>query len=240
MEEIGRNIIRLESVDSTNNYTANRVRANDLRHGAVILAVEQTGGRGQMGASWQSDSGMNLTFSVFLDNVNLSPDRQFFLTKIVSLSIVDFLARYGVEAKVKWPNDIYVGNLKIAGVLIENFLMGQNVNKSILGIGLNVNQKVFSGLNATSLKLETGTHYSIDELLFSFIGQFNEYLNSKDDQDIHDQYLRKLYRYEEQHQYEDANGTFVGTISGIDSLGKLIVEREGFASTYSLKEIKFL
>lgn len=243
MEEIGRSIIRLESVDSTNNYTANRARENDLRHGAVILAVEQTAGKGQMGAHWQSDAGANLTFSVFLDNVNLSVQRQFLLTKIVSLSLVDLLDKFGVPAKIKWPNDIYVNDRKIAGVLIENVIQGKTITRSIIGIGLNVNQMEFGPLNATSLSLEKNMHFSIDDVLFSFISVFNNRLKQMDANSIHDDYHNLLYWLDEIHRFEDGQGEFEGTIKGITDLGLLIVDsglREPQPSEYHLKEIKFL
>lgn len=240
MEEIGRNIIRLESVDSTNNYTANRVRAGELRHGAVILAVEQTQGRGQMGAVWLTEPGMNLTFSVYLDNVNLSVERQFILTKIVSLSLVDFLNGRGVAAKIKWPNDIYVGKKKIAGVLIENMLKGSLIKKSIIGIGLNTNQKEFGDLSATSLRLQTGDHCSNDEALFSLIERLNKYLQRIDDSGLNREYLDHLFRMGEPASFEDDNGVFEGTIIGVDTDGKLCLDRDSSVKKYSLKEIKFI
>ena len=140
MEQIGRKIVRLESVDSTNNYTANLIKSGELVHGSVIMAVEQTNGRGQMGAEWLVKPGENLTFSIFLDNVNLSVDNQFFLTRLVSVSLIDFLANFNIPAMIKWPNDLFVNDKKIAGVLIENNVSGSFIQKSIIGIGLNVNE----------------------------------------------------------------------------------------------------
>ncbi|MCR9173895.1 MAG: biotin--[acetyl-CoA-carboxylase] ligase [bacterium] len=225
MEEIGRSIIRLESADSTNNYTANRARENDLRHGAVILAVEQTRGKGQMGAHWQSNAGENLTFSVFLNNVNLSVQRQFLLTKIVSLSLVDLLSKFGVSAEIKWPNDIYVADKKIAGALIENVIHGKTITKSIIGIGLNINQRDFGALSATSLSLEKEMHYSLDDVLFSFVAAFNNRLKMMESRTIHDDYHHLLYRLDEKHRFEDSEGVFEGVIKGTTDSGLLIVNR---------------
>ncbi len=240
MQEIGRSIIRLESVDSTNNYTANRARNNDLRHGAVILAVEQTAGKGQMGAHWQSDAGLNLTFSVFLNNVNLSVERQFLLTKIVSLSLVDLLSNFGVSAKIKWPNDIYVNDRKIAGVLIENVIQGKTITRSIIGIGLNVNQQDFGALPATSLSLEKQMHFSLDDVLFSFIAAFNNRLKELESNSLHKAYHQLLYWLNERHQFRDLHDAFEGVILGVHENGKLLVSREGKEQEFSLKEIKFL
>lgn len=240
MKEIGRNIIRLESVDSTNNYTANRARMDDLPHGAVILAVEQTGGKGQMGAKWTSQPGMNLTFSVFLDNVNLSVERQFILTKIVSLSLVDLLTDLGMPAKIKWPNDIYVNDSKIAGVLIENSLQGNQIKRSIVGIGLNVNQREFGELNATSVFLEKQMPVSNDELLFSFISKMNKQIHRENDSNLHEDYMNSLFWWNEIHKFEDKNGTFEGKIIDVAADGKLIVERGEVQQQYDLKELKFI
>lgn len=240
MEEIGRNIIRLESVDSTNNYTANRARANDLRHGSVILAVDQTGGRGQMGTAWTSEAGKNLTFSVFLEGVNVSVERQFILTKIVSLSLVNLLKQYGLKARIKWPNDIYVNDQKIAGVLIENFLQGSYIHRSIVGVGLNVNQDDFGVLQATSLKLERGVFFPLDDVLFSYVARFNEELKRMHSDEIHAAYLNDLYWLEEKRTFRDASGEFEGTIKGVEPNGQLIIEQNGEMKSYTLKEVQFM
>lgn len=239
MEEIGRNIIRLESVDSTNNYTANRARLGELRHGAVIMAVEQTGGRGQMGTQWNSESGKNLTFSVLLERVNLSVERQFILTKIVSLSLVALLENYGIDAHIKWPNDIYVGDLKIAGVLIENSLQGNSIKRSVIGIGLNVNQSDFGDLKATSFGLEMNRNFAIDEVLFSFIARFNDVAN-REEAYVHEEYHKKLYWLNESRTYEDATGRFVGQLKGVNDSGALQVQKDASVRSFQLKEIVFI
>lgn len=239
MEEIGRNIIRLESVDSTNNYTANQARLGELRHGAVIMAVEQTGGRGQMGTQWNSESGQNLTFSVLLERVNLSVERQFILTKIVSLSLVALLEEFGIDARIKWPNDIYVGDSKISGALIENNIQGNSIKRSIVGIGLNVNQSNFGTLKATSFALLKKRVFSIDELLFSFIARFNEMMHH-DESLLDAEYLKKMYWLNESRSFEDAEGQFVGEIKGVNELGELLVQKGTEIQSYRLKEIVFI
>lgn len=260
MQEIGRSIIRLESVDSTNNYTANCARENKLRHGAVIMAVEQTAGKGQMGAHWQSDAGANLTFSVFLNNVNLSVERQFLLTKIVSLSLIDLLRGYGISAHIKWPNDIYVRDRKIAGVLIENSLQGKKVSRSIVGIGLNVNQTDFGNLSATSFFREKQMPFSVDDVLFSFVAAFNKRLKQWPREILDDAYHNNLRWLNEPHEFEDTEGRFTGTILGVTTSGHLKVMKTQETETppyatnncgndstptdglryYSLKEIRFI
>ena len=154
--QIGQKIIHLESVDSTNNYVANLIKRSEITHGTVIMADEQFAGKGQRGAEWYVKPGENLTFSFFLENVNLSVSQQFYLTQVVSLSLVDVLTTLKLTAQIKWPNDIYIKDRKIAGVLIQNQVSNGMVNTAIIGIGLNVNQQSFEGFSATSLISEEG------------------------------------------------------------------------------------
>jgi BirA family biotin operon repressor/biotin-[acetyl-CoA-carboxylase] ligase len=240
MKQIGRKITRLESIDSTNNYTANLIKNGDLVHGSVILAVEQTNGRGQMGAEWHSMPGENLTMSLFLDDVNLSVEDQYFLTRFTALSIIDFLRKIGIHAQIKWPNDIYVGRNKIAGILIENVLSKSTIKKSIVGIGLNVNQEQKLCANATSLKVITGSHHSLDEVLFSLIGCFNARISGglKTNQMEFD-YLDHLYLLNQEATFSDKDGEFEGTITGVHPSGKLCVLKNGYSVLFGLKEIVF-
>jgi len=241
MKQIGRKIIRLESVDSTNNYAANLIKKGELEHGAVIMAVEQTGGRGQIGSEWLVKPGENLTISIFLDEVNLSVDNQFFLTRLASLSIVDFLAKINIQGTIKWPNDIYVNGKKIAGILIENNLSGTTIRKSVIGIGLNVNQKDFGELNASSLILETQQYRSIEEVVFSLIKCFNERMaNGLTSGRLEYDYLEHMHLLNVKSTFKDKDGVFNGTIIGVEPTGHLKVERKDEIRMYSLKEIIFL
>lgn len=241
---IGQKIIHLNSVDSTSNYIANLVKRGEITHGAVILADDQYAGKGQRGSDWVVKPGENLTFSFYLSSVNLSVDDQFRLTQMVALSITDFLATYEVEAKIKWPNDIYCNGKKIAGVLIENQLSGSLVKSSIVGVGLNVNQLDFSGFTATSIALETGQPEVVKDALFRFIYAFNErwnryFPNSMDA--LQESYMSKLYRLHEWAEYADEDGNFMGRIVDVSTSGKLQVEKnDGMKKNYEIKEIRFL
>jgi BirA family biotin operon repressor/biotin-[acetyl-CoA-carboxylase] ligase len=202
------------------------------------MAVEQTAGKGQMGAVWQSKAGTNLTFSVFLDDVNMAVGSQFVLTKIVSLSLVETLEKRGIIALIKWPNDIFVGQKKIAGVLIENMIQGSRIDRSVVGVGLNVNQKDFSELSATSILLETQEQSILDEVLFDFIAAFNKRLQQGSDA-LDKQYKDHLLGYQEERSFEDENGLFSGVIRGVAETGELLLEREGTLLRYRMKEIRF-
>lgn len=240
--QIGVKIIRLESIDSTNNYIANLLKSGELTNGAVILADEQFAGKGQRNAEWLTKPGENLTFSFFLENVNLSVQKQFYLTCIVSITLVDLLKKNGIEAKIKWPNDIYINRQKIAGVLIENQLSTAVVKNSIIGIGLNVNQTDFGDLNATSIQKETNEQKNLIDVLFMFIEQFN--VNSKNFpvtkfEKLKINYLENLFQFNEVFCYEDENGEFEGKIVDVLDSGHLMIASDSGIRQYDLKEIKF-
>ncbi len=241
--QIGQKVLHLTSVDSTNNYAANLLKRGELVNGTVILADDQFAGRGQRNTKWQSNPSENLTISFFLDDVNLSVDRQFVLTQLVTLGLLHFFEKEDIEAVIKWPNDIYVGNRKIAGVLIENQLRGNQVQSAIVGIGINVNQKGFDGLTATSIFNETGAFSSITEQMFSLIHSMNEVFarHKSDFTTLKEMYETHLYRKNVRAKFEDVHGKFTGVIQGTTDQGELIVLRDNQQEqTYSLKEISFI
>jgi len=170
---VGQKIIHLESVDSTNNYTANLIKAGEITSGAVILSDIQTEGRGQRGNSWQSLPFENLTFSFFIKPSLINNITPITINHCVSLALAEFLLSQGITPQLKWPNDIYVKDHKIAGILIENNFNSGLITSSIIGVGLNVNQLHFESLNATSLTHLTAKKYSIKSILFDIIYQLN-------------------------------------------------------------------
>lgn len=172
------NIIWLESVDSTNNEAKRRIAS--LADMSVIAAYEQTAGRGQRENIWLSEPGKNLTASIVLKHdgtilSRVSADNQFIISEMISKAVVGLLADYGVIARIKWPNDIYVGDKKICGILIEHTLRGSSIINSIIGVGLNVNQTEFdeSLPNPTSLAAERNLeNFDLNELLVRLIDKF--------------------------------------------------------------------
>ena len=180
-------IIWLESVDSTNEECRRHI--SDIDNLSVVAALSQTSGKGQRGNSWISAPGENLTFSVVLkfpSSVSAGEPGpvkaydQFVLSEIAALAVVDLLAEHGIQAKIKWPNDIYVGEKKICGILIENTLQGEWIQHSIIGIGLNVNQRNFDATlpNPTSMVLCNGSSdLETHTLLEEFMDILNAYLD---------------------------------------------------------------
>lgn len=241
-----------ESVDSTNNEAARLI--SSLDNLSVISALHQTAGRGQRGNTWNSDSGTNLMFSLVLkfgDRVLpvLPATLQFAISEATTLGIAEFLKRYGISARIKWPNDIYVYDRKICGILIENRIRNGLVSASIVGIGLNLNQETFPDNlpNPTSVFLESGKVSDIRkslEYLLDDIGKYLDILVSEGYADaLRVPYLKKMYRKDAVHLYIDNldGHEFEGIIRGISDNGCLVVETsDGFVREFAFKEISYV
>ena len=237
-----RKIIHLESVDSTNNYAAILISERNISHGTVILADEQTAGRGQRGAQWASNSGENLLMSLVLLPDNLSVSEQFVLSQITALSIVSFLRKIGIHAQIKWPNDILISKKKVAGVLIENQLRGDEISSSIIGIGLNLNQLEFD-VQATSVRIEIGQRLMLRDALLSLMLSFEKEWESYCKQGkevLEERYLQEMYGFQSEITLEDKNGLFTGQILGVKSNGILRVQVGKEERNYDLKEVRFI
>lgn len=176
-------IIWLERVDSTNDEARRHI--SEIDNLSVVSALEQTKGRGQRGNRWSSQPEENLTFSLVVKDFRIKANEQSAISQTTALSLVDLLSRHEIKARIKWPNDIYAGDEKICGILIENSLKGLEIDWSIIGIGLNVNQTTFPEdlPNPTSMKLCTGnsnpynTREILEEFMGIFTGYYREYLN---------------------------------------------------------------
>ncbi len=242
---IGEKRINLVEVDSTNAFMKELVSVTDNEVEGLVVTTEcQIKGRGQQGNVWESEQRKNLTFSIYL-KPNVLVQNQFVLSKVVSLGLVDFLIENGLKnVKIKWPNDIYVGSRKIAGILIENSLKNNKVDSSIVGIGLNVNQLKFSSDNfPTSLINILGEEQNLEKLLnqlLFFIEKRYIFLKQKREESIKSDYLNYLFGLEENLSFEIDNEKVSGIIKGVSSNGKLQVELGSELKEFDLKEIKFL
>lgn len=233
-----------ESLPSTNSRLASMVA--DAPHGTVVSAVGQTAGRGQRGNSWEAAPGKNVTLSILLRPQSIGARQQFMVSEIVSLSIVNVLKRYipECEVSIKWPNDIYVGDRKICGVLIENSLMGNTISHSIAGIGVNVNQRQFiSGApNPVSLFQLTGKEIPVDGIREALCEELLRMMHRYDDAGmfdrLHEKYCTVLWRKEGFHKYISGNEAFEARIGGVSHMGMLtLVDRDGISRTYAFKEV---
>lgn len=244
---VGQNVVTLKRVDSTNDYLKKELtKSTPLPEGTVILAEEQFAGRGQVNNSWFAEPGKNLTLSLLLLPTFLNPDRQFLLNKSISIAINDTLAVIiGENVKIKWPNDIYFGDEKIGGVLIENILRGNTLKYSIIGIGLNVNQTDFPPdvKNVTSLKKILQKDYDLNSLLNDLCNSIEQrYLQlraGKIDR-IDQDYIKGLYRLNESHRFRIGQEELNGTITGTDKNGLLEILIAGEIRRFNFKEIAFV
>ncbi len=240
------NIIHLESVDSTNNYIANCIKEGALPDNTVILADYQTKGKGQRNTNWNSKIGENLLFSMYKIWTNFEISDIKFLNQSVSYAIIGLLKLYNIESEIKWPNDIYVGDKKIAGVLIENQFRGNFITTSIIGIGLNVNEINDAEINdRTSLIDLLGKKTEIIEIAEKLISQLKilfENILNRNFTEIENNYLTSLYKYKIEAKYCDSEGEFFGIIEGTDTFGKLIIKKSADQKLhyYDIKEVKFL
>jgi len=242
---IGSNIIHLDQVDSTNNYAARQLLTKSLNEGTVFVADCQHSGRGQGASQWESADGRNLTFSIVLYPVRIELIRQFSISQAISLGIADYLSTEVDGVSVKWPNDIYVKDNKIAGILIETAISGGKFTRAIVGIGLNVNQEKFisDAPNPVSLKNLTGKNYDLMELLAGLCAKIDKRYQSliRFGQDaLHREYADLLYRKGRWAGFEAENRCFEGKITDVECDGKLLIEtREGEVKGFYFKEVGF-
>lgn len=246
---VGKNKVTLTKVNSTNTYLKDALsKSAPFTEGTVIMAGEQFEGRGQTNNSWQSEPGKNLTFSILFNPVFLSVDKQFELNVAICLAINDFLSKYiSLPLKIKWPNDSYVGNKKIAGLLIENIIQGSLFKHAIIGIGLNVNQTDFppSLKNVTSLKQILHTDYDLQCLLSEICAAIEfRYLQLKSDKAnlLFEEYHDKLYLKGEWNLFKIDGEMQKGKILGITQEGYLKIEMANNQTIrkFGLKEIEFI
>lgn len=244
---LGSKSVRLAEVDSTNAYAATLIKNSPeiITDGMVVSTDKQTNGKGQRGSTWETTPNKNLTFSLIL-KPKLLVTEQFLLSKICALGILDFLTDLGIKnTSIKWPNDIYVGNQKIAGMLLENTLKNSKIEFCIAGIGININQTVFNEhlQQATSLQLITNKSYELNQLLNQLLFFFEKrYLQLKVSklQQINNDYLNHLLGYNTERTYLINNQKVLGIINSVAPSGKLQVIHENKLHEYDMKEIGFM
>ncbi len=217
-----------------------------LPEGTVIMAENQLAGRGQRENKWFSDPGKNLLMSILLTPAFLQLNEQFDLNRVVALGVTDALrAMLDDAVQIKWPNDIYYGNKKLGGILIENLVQGSQIKQSVIGIGLNVNQETFPDNlpNAISVAQILREDYDIKALLAEICAAIESwYLRLKQGKKdfVRKTYIERLYWYNEQHLFKVAENIISGKITGVADNGKLLVNTNNEKLTFDLKEIEFL
>lgn len=245
MEQLTR--INLPRVDSTNNFCRDMLSFGDEVEGITLVVAEsQTAGRGQQENKWESEDGRNLTFSLLCHPTFVKASEQFILSQCMALAIWKSLSQLVEDASIKWPNDIYIGDKKVSGTLIECDLRGKEIENCIIGVGVNVNQQEFrsDAPNPVSLKQITGTDYDRDMLLDSIIAEFQTYykeVKAGRIESVRTEYMQHLYRRKGVHRYADVRGDFMAEIADIEPTGHLVLRFEnGSTCRYEFKEVKFI
>lgn len=239
-------IIRLKETDSTNNYLKELIRYGGAEEGTIVCSEVQTSGRGQQGNNWEAEKGKNLLFSTVLYPDTIKASQQFIISQLVSLAVKHTLDRYTNGITIKWPNDIYWQKKKICGILIENTLMDDNMDQSVIGVGININQDNFisDAPNPVSLRQITGKKYDMDEILesvYSFIMKYYSDIRAGRISQIIRQYKNSLFRNDGYYPYNDGTSTFEAKIKDIRPTGLLVLEtKDGDEREFAFKEVRYI
>ena len=228
--------MHIDETDSTNRWL------KDHGEGTMVVATDyQTAGKGCGSNAWESERGKNLTFSMLIHPDGIAAREQFRITEVVSVALCRTLQPYIYnKVEIKWPNDIYVGDRKLCGILIENRLQGNVIVDCIIGIGLNVNQRVFlsDAPNPVSMYQLTGQETDREALLADFLQTFDQEWQNKTNGS---EYRELLYRKGKDGLYEDKTGRFVAKLTDVLPDGRLLlVDEEGKEHTYAFKEVSFI
>jgi len=241
------NIIKLDAIDSTNNYLKKMILDKGIIDYTVVTAKFQIQGKGQLGTKWESEHSKNLICSVYKKNINIKVQDQFVISALISLALIKTLRKINLSnLHVKWPNDIMSDNKKICGILIENIVKENYIKDIVIGIGLNVNQTIFNNLpNAISIKNLIGTTTNIDEILNDLVKNIKYYFNKLDKSSINTilkKYEDALFRINKPSTFKNTKGeVFSGYIKGVSRLGKLnVMLEDNLVESYDLKEISML
>jgi len=241
------NIIKLDAINSTNDYLKRLLQQQFVENFTIVTAENQTNGRGQMGSEWKIESGKNLTFSVLVKDLLLDINQIFHLNVAVAVSLIETLSFFEIKNfAIKWPNDILAEGKKIGGVLIENSIKSDGEIVSIIGIGLNVNQKQFENLpRASSMSVLKNIDFEKEVILISIVENLKRNISlirNKNTSEIWEKYHSNLYKKGIPMPFENKNGTkFMGIIRGVDKSGKLeITLEDDTVKAFDIKEVSLL
>jgi len=239
-------IIVVDETGSTNNYATCLLREKEVTEGTLVLTFRQTRGRGQASNGWESRDYLNLTFSLVLRPTFLPAPSQFLISQAVSLGLVHYLDNLVQGVVIKWPNDILISGEKLAGILIEHAVMGNQIAWSVVGIGLNVNQKDYGEYipQAVSLKMLTGREFDLQDVLNGLTGSildWYEKLQTDNQGKIQQEYYRRLFRMGQWWKYRADGHEFEARITGTDPYGRLLLEeRNGETKAWPFKGVEMV
>ena len=223
------------------------IQNGDNLDGHVIQSDYQAAGKGHMGAYWESEPGQNLLMSYVCKPFMVEPSNQFVITKAISLAMQQSLEAItpGHHFQIKWPNDLYTGGKKIGGILIECSIQGNKIDYCVAGVGLNINQMVFTSdaPNPVSCKLLSGITHDLDECRQVVTGNMNLWLSlltNKQFKQVDETYLKHLLGYKRHMHFLEKSRRFKARIAGVDKYGKLILEQNGQSRAYDMKEVSLI
>lgn len=236
-------IFRIAETTSTNDEARDR----RYRHGDVVWAERQTAGRGQRGHTWTSPEGENLTFSLVLEPTFLPVGEQFRLSEAVALALAEAFDGFGIATRIKWTNDIYAGDRKLSGMLIEHSFSGPTLARTVVGIGINVNQRVFDPAlpNPVSMALASGRTFRREEVLDALLAALRRryaLLEGGAAGQLHRDYTERLYRLGEEHPFRHPGGEpFRATLLDVRPSGELVLRHaDGQTRAYLFREVEFV
>lgn len=240
------NLIKLDAIDSTNDFLKAISQNENVENFTVVTAKTQTKGRGQMGAEWVSESGKNLTMSVLIKDLKIGVTDLFSLNIAVALSVISALEKFEIpKLAVKWPNDIMADSKKVGGILIENSFKTSGEIVSVVGIGLNVNQKSFEQLlKASSLSIAADKDFDLDEILVATVDSLKNYTKEINDSREFQkaEYLSKLFRFGKPTAFrKSSENPFMASIYGVSENGKLqLLLEDDSIQDFEIKELEML
>ena len=240
---MGKKLVFVPECHSTNSLALELSQKEDLPEGTIVITDNQKQGRGQQGNTWVTEPGKNLTFSIIVKPTFLSIKDQFQLNMVVSLAIRDFIQeRLKKKVSVKWPNDIIVDDYKLCGILIENQIQGSAFSNSIIGIGLNINQRAFHSKSASSLSILSHRTFNLQTMLEEAVGHIEVWyllLRQQGVDRIKKAYLTSLYGANEIKSFKAGESQFEGMIKGVDDTGRLMIKTKVGTRYFNLKEVQF-
>lgn len=239
----GMKIIELDRTISTNTYAAKLDPQPEMPF--IVRANFQEKGRGQGDHSWESEANKNLLFSIVFEPKQIPVDKNFFVSKFIAICLLEFIRKYEPHAIIKWPNDILVNEKKIAGILIENTILSSSINRSIAGIGVNINEEIgLKNSKAISLKDLTANDFDISELLKEFIDVFiskSSLLSESGLKKINGEYLDNLFHLKQNSCFKSGDSSFEAMITDVQDDGQIVLKLEsGELKRYSFGEIEYL
>jgi len=238
------NILKISETDSTNLYLRKLLNVSDLPNFFCVFTDFQTSGRGQQGTTWKSNKGENLLFSFLIHSQKIPLEKQFLISEMVSIGICNALKKNNLDTKIKWANDIFYNNKKLAGILIETIISGDKMKYAIVGVGLNVNQIEFSNLpNAISLRQIFGKKFDNQAILENILTEISILFENFDinyPENLQKKYFELLYRNSGYHIFEDKNEKFYAKILSVAPDGCLnLLTDKGLEKSFYFKEVKF-